>query len=364
MEQVVGTAGLSAGARKPEAAERLPAHQRPGNSPVQVQITHPELPPSLFQVRRPSAEHAPGEFVDRSVGPVERLGEARHTHDGQHRSEDLFLSQAVLRADSGKDVRTNVGLVYAILQAGWNLAGQLQPSLAFADLDVLANLPRRAFVDDRADVGARVHGVADNQASRRLDKPAEKHLVDRVEHDRPAARRTLLTAIAERRLPHGLHGLVQIGRIVDHDGILAAHLADDLLHERLPLGRSSGRFEYLQAHLFRSGKGDERDLAPREANADQRTGSGQELKCVARHPRARKDLANRLADSRRLLGWFGNRRIAGRRRRDRHAGEDRRREIPRGDHRGYAPRLVGDLIPLANEPPQRSGRNSRTALRA
>ena len=75
--------------------------------------------------------------------------------------------------------------------------------------------------------------VADHQRAGRFDQPLEELVVDAVQHDRPAAGRAFLAAIAEGRLAHAQHGLVQVGRVVDDDGVLAAHLADDLLDERL-----------------------------------------------------------------------------------------------------------------------------------
>ena len=103
-------------------------------------------------------------------------------------------------------------------------------------------LAAAALVDHRPDVGARVGRVADHQRAGRFDQPLEELVVDAVQHDRPAARRAFLAAVAEGRLADAQHGLVQVGRFVDDDRVLAAHLADDLLDERLGrLGRVAGR---------------------------------------------------------------------------------------------------------------------------
>jgi hypothetical protein len=57
-----------------------------------------------------------------------------------------------------------------------------------------------------------------------------------IDHDRARTRRTLLPRVPERALHNAAHGLVEVGVVVDNDGILAAHLAHDALDLRTAPG--------------------------------------------------------------------------------------------------------------------------------
>ena len=139
----------------------------------------------------------------------------------------------MLGPDAGKNVRANHRLADPLGQTGGNFAGQFQAAFAAADFDVLADLRRGRFVDDRPHVRARIGRVADHERPRRFDEPPEEQIVDAVQGDHPAARGAFLAAVAEGRLPDAQHGLVEIGRVVDDDRVLAAHLAHDFLDECL-----------------------------------------------------------------------------------------------------------------------------------
>ena len=139
--------------------------------------------------------------------------------------------------------------------------------------------------------------IADHQGAGRFDQPPEKGVVDGLQHDRAAARRALLAAVAEGRLPHAQHGLVQVGRLVDDDRVLAAHLADDLLHERLAFGRRlAGGAEDAQPDLLRAGEGDQRHArVANQRSPTSRPAPGRKWSTSGGTPAEPEDLAHRRA---------------------------------------------------------------------
>src|SRR3989442_12103720 len=56
LQQVVGTAGLRAGARKAVAAERLAADEPAGDGAIDVEVSRPEFPHGAADVRRGTRE--------------------------------------------------------------------------------------------------------------------------------------------------------------------------------------------------------------------------------------------------------------------------------------------------------------------
>ena len=54
-------------------------------------------------------------------------------------------------------------------------------------------------------------------------------------------------------------------------------------------------------------------------------------------------------DARRLLGWLDHAGVAADQRRSGHARADGQREVPRADNHGDAPRLMNDLVDLADK---------------
>ena len=89
-------------------------------------------------------------------------------------------------------------------------------------------------VDDGADGAAGVLGRRDLEAARRLDQPRQEGVVQRRRHDHAAARRTFLAGVAEGAGDDAMNRLVQVGVVVDDDGVFAAHLGDDALDVVLP----------------------------------------------------------------------------------------------------------------------------------
>ena len=105
--------------------------------------------------------------------------------------------------------------------------------------------------------GLGIVGRADLDRPGRLDQAGQEGVVDPLEHDHPRARRALLARVAERAVDHADDRLVEVGIVVDHDRVLAAHLGDDALDvvlARLGVGRLAID---QKAHIARAGEGDD-----------------------------------------------------------------------------------------------------------
>ena len=59
-----------------------------------------------------------------------------------------------------------------------------------------------------------------------LDQAGDEGVVDAVEDDHPRAGRALLAGVAEGALEDADDRLVEVGVVVDDDGVLAPHLGD------------------------------------------------------------------------------------------------------------------------------------------
>src|SRR5262245_30878875 len=129
-----------------------------------------------------------------------------------------------------EDVWPNESAARALLESFGHRTGKLELRFAPADCDVPTDLVGRLGVDNRADVRAGLHRVAHNERPRRFDKAMQERVVRGLYDDRPAARRALLPRESEGGLTNAEHGFVQVGRRVDNDGVLPAHLADHALH--------------------------------------------------------------------------------------------------------------------------------------
>ncbi len=108
------------------------------------------------------------------------------------------------------------------------------------DLAVLEDSGLGVGVDDGSDHGFGVLGRADLDGSGGLGEPGDEGVVNSFEHDDSRAGRALLTGVAEGALQGPDHGLVEVGVVVDDEGVLAAHLGDhplDVVLAWLGLGR-------------------------------------------------------------------------------------------------------------------------------
>ena len=154
-------------------------------------------------------------------------------------------------------------------------------------------------------------------------------------------------------MPDAEHRLVEIGAGVDDRGVLAAHLADDLLHVGLIVRGDAGGLQDVEAHRHRSGERDDR--GPHVADqrrTDRLPGAGEEHAGVGRAAGLEQDLVQDLRDARRLLRRFHDAGVSADQRGGGHAGADREREVPGTDHHRHAAWLVHDLVDLADEPTQ------------
>ena len=146
-------------------------------------------------------------------------------------------------------------------------------------------------------------GMADAQHAGRADQPLDDLVVHAVDHDQPRAGRALLAGVAEGRVHHGGHRLVEVGVGVDDDRVLAAHLGDHPLHLALPGRWTAARSMMRQPDRLRAGEGDEGDVGVLdEVGADLLADPGQEGEAPRRQPAGIERLDERVRHERRLLG--------------------------------------------------------------
>ena len=103
-------------------------------------------------------------------------------------------------------------------------------------------------------------GITDHEVGGGLDQPVQEAIVIFAQHDQPRERRAFLALETEGRVERGGHRLVLIGVVIDDEGVLAAHFADDFFQVGLAGPRLAGRLPDAQADLLRSGEGDEINL--------------------------------------------------------------------------------------------------------
>src|SRR3989442_15879463 len=108
LQQVVGTAGLRAGARKAVAAERLAADERAGDGAIDVEVSRPEFLRGAADVRRGAREESARQRVLAVVGEGERVVEVVGTHDREDRPEDLLGGDPGARPVRHHDRRADV----------------------------------------------------------------------------------------------------------------------------------------------------------------------------------------------------------------------------------------------------------------
>ena len=174
--------------------------------------------------------------------------------------------------------------------------------------------------------------------------------MDAGQGDHAAACRTFLAAIAKGRLPNGQHGLVEIGRLIDDDRVLAAHLADDFLHEALPGLRIAGDFQDPQADLLRAREGDQGHARIADEHVAHFAAlGGKILQGVARHSGLPEDFAEQPGNAAGLRRGLDDGRVARHQRGSGHAGADGQGEIPGTDDRGHAAGLMPVVIQFAHE---------------
>ncbi len=212
-------------------------------------------------------------------------------------------------------------------------------------------------VDHRADIGARIGRIADDQ---RVHRPLEhrQHAVgDILLQQQQAQRRTALAGRAEGAgddVDDDLFG--QCGRIDDHR-VDPAGLGDQR-HQRARLVGEQGAGDAARGR-GRAGEGDAHD--PRVA--DQRFANlgaaGDEPQHIGRDAGLVRQRHRRGGDARRLRRRLGDDGVAGGQRGGDLAEEDRQREIPRRDGREDAAPVQAQRVALAG----RAGQLARARMR-
>ena len=151
-------------------------------------------------------------------------------------------------------------------------------------------------------------------------------------------------------MPYADNRLVQIGGTVHDHRVLAAHLADNMLDVRLQIRRHARGVDDIQPDSLAAGEGNRRDARiTDQRGTDGFALPGQEVQHVARDASLPEDLSHDRRDTRRLLGRFHDRGIAGNQRGGGHTGADRQREVPWADDDRDAAGLVEQVVALAEE---------------
>ena len=190
--------------------------------------------------------------------------------------------------------------------------------------------------------------MADAKLPGGADQARHALVEHRVDHHEPRGGRALLAGEPEGRVHDGRHSLVQVRVRVDDQSVLAPQLGYHPRDVSLPRPRDGRGLVDGEPDRLRPGEHDERDIGVfHEAVADVLADAGQE----AQHPgRKAASLQRRhqLHGHRgRLLGRLQDDRVAGHEGGAHHAGRDRQREVPRGDHDTDALPLVAQGIGLS-----------------
>ena len=187
----------------------------------------------------------------------------------------------------------------------FKLTSGQQPPFALPGLDVLPDRLLRPRADHGTHVVRRIIRLTHGDLLRTRLELFEEPIVNRLMHDRPRARRTLLPLIPERGHSHAFHRGIEVTIAVDDDRVLAAHLRNYPFDPDLAFLRLGGELIDVQAHVARSGERNETRLRMRHQKiADRAAAAGQETERMRRkagfeqrlgkHRRDRRCLARRL----------------------------------------------------------------------
>ena len=173
-------------------------------------------------------------------------------------------------------------------------------------------------------------------------------VVDFFRDDGARAGRALLPLIAKRRLPGTLHGCVDVGFVVHHDGVLAAHFQNGTLDPDLTGRRLGGQLADAQADFLRSGEADVaglRVLHHHVANDAARTSD--EVDGFLGDTGFKKNIDKFCGDGWGIGGRLHDNGVAGYKRRRDDAGHDGAGEIPRRNDHADAERNISEVVTLA-----------------
>ncbi len=263
--------------------------------------------------------------------------------EGQDRSKDLLLGNSSARADVGED-----GGGDEVALAIQLFAAQHQFAFAFADRDVIEHLALGARVDQRADLSVRLDRVADAQRPRTLDHLRQDWLVDRVHNDRAGAGRAFLALVAEGAGHDPIGCRFEVGRLVHHDPVLAAHLELNPLQPDLPRLDFGSPLVDSHPHVARAGEGDEADpWVLHQRVADGAAGPGQVVDDAVGKAQLAKEIDQPGRGGRRGAGGFEHHRVAGHDGGRQHARREREREVPGRDDSPDSERDVVESVLFA-----------------
>ena len=212
----------------------------------------------------------------------------------------------------------------------------------------------RRFVDDGADVGFEVRGIADHQFFHVAGQQPLHLRCDVLLHAQHSQRRAALSCAVERRLDRIDDDLFRQRRAVDDHRVLAAGLRD----QRADRSVAGGQRAIDDPRRI----GGAREGDPRNARIGHRSGTDdgavarQEMQHVGRHARLQQQAHSVRRHQRRLLGRLRQHGIACRQCSGDLSREDREREIPGTDAGEHAASVQAQLVAFAGR--------SRQTLRA
>ena len=311
---------------------------------VEVEVADLEFLARLFQVARAARVDGSGQGVGRIVGHGDGFVEVRSPQHGQDRAEDLFPGQPVFGPDAFHHHERG------IVARAFGAAFDEHMAFTTGDGRVLLDLAALGVIHHRAHEIGRVLGRSDGQAFAGLDQAGHEPVIDGVDHDHPGAGRAFLALEAEGRVHHADHGLVEVGVVVDDDGVFAAHFGHHPLAVDLA-GLDGGRLvEDAQPHFHGAGKGDggdfgmgdqvvAHDRAPARAVVEHAVGQAGFLEDGGQVEADQGGQARRLVDDA-VAGGHGS---------GGHAAGDGQRKVPGRDHGADAARLVKELVDLAGD---------------
>ena len=220
--------------------------------------------------------------------------------------------------------------------------------------DVFFHLVHGSAIDQRAEVDAVLHAVADHLGFDRLLEPLGKLVVDAGLHEDAVGADAGLAGVAEFRGHHAGHGCIQIGIVEDDEGRVAAEFHRYLFH------RTGALRHQLLADLGGAG---ESELAHHGAGgedmADHARLSRHDVEHARRNARLGGEYCERERRIRRGAGGLHHDRAARSQRRTGLARDHRVRKIPRRDRRDHA-----DWLLQHDDAPVVRGRRNDVAVNA
>src|SRR5262249_6145241 len=277
--------GVSAG--HVEAAEGMCADHGAGAFAVEIEIARLEFIARALQLFARTGVNGAGQPELGVVGDVERVIEIARLDYGQHRPEDLFLSQP----RGGSDVSNDSGLdEVALARLPGRTAAVNEPAFLLADLDVIQNTLHRLLIDHRTH-GLVFCGIAHGDLADPVFQALEEDVINLLVDDGARAGRALLPLEAESGGGHAFDSGVKVGVSIDDDGVFSAHLQDGAFDPLLAWTGNSRALVNVEPDLLRSGESDEaRERVLHQARAEAGARAGAEIHHAVGHAGLLQDL--------------------------------------------------------------------------